>query len=263
MRRTGRKHRECAVKEAADMKTASLLQRKPRPRGRPNLVEKVAEDLRRAILAGEIKTGEKLPSEAGLTEQFDVSRTVVREAISSLRADGLVAPRQGAGVFVISNQISQSQPFQSFDPARISSIIEMLELRTAIEVEAAGLAAVRRSPAQEEAILERCDAIDDRIAAGAPTTEADFELHLAIADATNNPRFREFLELMGRAVIPRVSLQDGEVETTPNDYLAQIQAEHRRIAGAISARDEDGAREAMRIHLQGSQTRYRTLLRRS
>lgn len=232
-----------------------------RKASKPNLVKRLSEELRRAILAGEIKIGEKLPSEARLTELHAVSRTVVREAIAALRSDGLVEAHQGAGVFVINNQEAQQGSFLEFDTARISSIIEVLELRAAVEMESAALAAVRRSPAQEEAILERCDDIDKLIRQGRLTTEADFALHLAIADATNNPRFREFLEMMGRKVIPRSTLHDGDREQASAPYLEQIQAEHRRIADAISAGDADAAREAMRTHLIGSQQRYRALLR--
>lgn len=232
--------------------------RKP---SRPNLVMKLSEELRRAITSGEIKVGEKLPSEARLTKLHSVSRTVVREAIAALRFDGLVEARQGAGVFVINNQAPSQNEFLDFDSARISSIIEVLELRAAVEMEAAALAAVRRSPAQEEAILECCDDLDKLIEEGASTTSADFALHLAVADATNNPRFREFLEKMGRKVIPRSSLSDDNREANNAPYLKQIQAEHRRIADAISARDAEGAREAMRTHLIGSQQRYRALLR--
>jgi DNA-binding FadR family transcriptional regulator len=222
----------------------------------------VSGGLRRQILSGELRPGDKLPSEAGLTQQFNVSRTVIREAVASLRADGLVEARHGVGVFVLSNHPSSPHGFQSFETARISSMIEALELRTAVEIEAAALAAVRRSPAQEEAIHERYDDIAAQIAAGQPTMEADFAFHLAIADATNNPRFREFLEVMGRNAIPRASLQSGDAEHTPGDYLKQIQAEHRHIADAISARDPEAAREGIRTHLQGSLVRYRKLIRR-
>lgn len=251
------------VKQTTDKRSRQPGTRRGKARGQPSLVGLVSKELRRAILGGEIEVGNKLPSEAGLTEKYEVSRTVVREAIASLRADGLVEARQGAGVFVINNQTGTENPFQAIDPDKISSIIEILELRTAVEVEAAGLAAIRRSPAQEEAILERCDDISDLIEKSLPTTEADFAFHLAIADATNNPRFREFLEVMGRSVIPRTSLQNGEVEVTPDGYLTQIQTEHRRIAEAISTRDSEDAREATRVHLKGSQERYRKLLRRN
>jgi DNA-binding FadR family transcriptional regulator len=233
-----------------------------RPHGRRNLVGTVSEALRQAIFAGELRPGEKLPSEAGLTKRFEVSRTVIREAIATLKADGLVEPRHGVGVFVLGNQPAPHQAFQSFETARISSIIEMLELRAAVEIEAAGLAALRRSPAQEEAILERYDDLGALIAEGNATTAADFAFHLAIADATNNPRFREFLEVMGRNVIPRASLQEGLSERTAATYLEQIQAEHKRIADAISMRDEKAAREGVRTHLKGSLQRYRALIRR-
>lgn len=262
MRLQQREGSEEQVTVPGSEQTAAASGGEGKTQGRRNLVETVGQDLRAAIAEGTLKPGEKLPSEAGLTKRYAVSRTVVREAIASLKADGLVDVRHGVGVFVASGQPGWGSAFQAAETARISSIIEMLELRAAVEIEAAGLAAVRRSPAQEEAIFERYDDLGALMAEGKPTTAADFALHLAIAEATNNPRFREFLEMMGRHVIPRASLQEGRDERTPADYLKQIQAEHKRIADAISARDEDGAREAMRTHLKGSQQRYRKLIRR-
>ncbi|MHA6262541.1 FadR/GntR family transcriptional regulator [Arenibacterium sp. CAU 1754] len=235
---------------------------KERPQNRPTLVAGLAKALRDAIAAGEIAIGEKLPSEAALTVQYGVSRTVVREAIASLRADGLVEARQGAGVFVLASVPPGSNPFQNIDYDSISSIIEMLELRTAIEVEAAALAAVRRSPAQEDAIYERLDAFERALLDGGATGAADLAFHVAIAGASNNPRFGEFLEMLGRAAIPRDRLHKGAGEAMDPEYLAMLQGEHRQIADAISARDEEGARAAMRCHLQGAQRRYRQLLRR-
>ncbi|WP_372338718.1 FadR/GntR family transcriptional regulator [Mangrovibrevibacter kandeliae] len=228
---------------------------------RVNLVQQVAGALRRSILSGAAPVGSRLPSEASLTGEYGVSRTVVREAVASLRADGLVEARQGSGVYVLAKEPAAIQPFTSVDPTRISSVIELLELRAAVEIEAAGLASQRRSPAQEEAVIEGCEAIERLIETGEATTDADFALHLTIADATNNLRFREFLEMLGTRLIPRRALQDGHRETTPPDYLQQIQNEHRMIAEAISTRDETAARDAMRQHLKGSQSRYRRLLR--
>lgn len=226
-----------------------------------NLVVTLRDALKQQIEAGAYKPGERLPSEAQLTREFGVSRTVVREAIAALRADRLVEPRQGAGVFVLEPAPELEVPFQNIDFVRISSVIELLELRTAVEVEAAGLAAQRRSPSQEERIVERFREIDRLARQGLPTGEADFELHLAIADATNNPRFREFLTMLGPNVIPRRSLQATGQETVSDDYLRGIHAEHERIVSAIMEGDEEAARLAMRQHLKGSQTRYRALLR--
>lgn len=231
-----------------------------RAKGEGTLASQVGDALRRRILAGEYAPGARLPSEAKLTEAYGVSRTVVREAMAALRADGLVDARQGAGIFVLDPPPPPIFSPQALDPARISSTIEILELRTGVEVEAAGLAALRRSPAQEEMILERHDAVRASLAAGLPTAEADFALHLAIAEATNNPRFREFLEALGEGVIPRAALKaEGEGETA--SYIAGLDEEHGRIVAAISNGDEEAARAAMRAHLRGGQARYRALLR--
>lgn len=224
----------------------------------------LSEVLRKAIADGEFKPGTRLPSEAQLTVAHGVSRTVVREAIAALRSDRLVEARQGAGVFVLQSTPTPP-PFVlslgQIDLARVSSMIEILELRTAVEVESAGLAAARRSPAQEEVILERHYAVRACLDAHQPTSEADFALHLAIADATNNPRFREFLTMIGRNVIPRAALRGDEKDADPSGYISLLVEEHQAIVEAISDGDEDAARDAMRRHLRGSQLRYRTLLR--
>ncbi|WP_417721787.1 FadR/GntR family transcriptional regulator [Salipiger sp.] len=232
-----------------------------RPRGGGTLVQTVRDSLREQIEAGAYKPGSRLPSEAQMTREFSVSRTVVREAVAALRADGLVEPRQGAGVFVLDPPAPVDLPFQKINFVRISSMIELLELRTAVEVEAAGLAAQRRSPAQEETLIGRLHEVSRAAAAGEPTMEADFALHLAIAEATNNPRFGEFLSMIGSSLIPRRALSNSDAETAPRAYLDVISAEHDAIVTAIVERDEEAARAAMRKHLKGSQTRYRALLR--
>lgn len=243
-------------------KADNITGKTPSGRGR-NLVETVGRGMRDAIANGELKPGDKLPTESGLTQQYQVSRTVIREAIASLRADNLVEVRHGVGVFVLAAQSSAQNGFRSVDVNRVSSIIEMLEVRAAIEIEAAGLAAMRSSPAQQELIFECLETIKRRIGAGEPTIESDRAFHFAIAEATNNRRFRELLDAIGQQMIPRSLLQDGEVEISPAEYLAQIQSEHAEIAGSIADGNDSAAREAMRAHLKGSQQRYRSLIRRA
>ncbi|PWQ99660.1 FadR family transcriptional regulator [Leucothrix arctica] len=230
---------------------------------RPNLVNQVSAELRQLIVSGALSAGDKLPSEAELTSKYSVSRTVIREALAALRSDGLVEARQGAGVFVLEGQSSSLTGLSAVNPERISSVVEMLELRAGVEIEAAGLAAIRCSPAQEERIFEVLEAFISKVRQKQSTSELDRSFHLAVANATNNPRFAEFLELMGASVIPRLSLKDGsEAEpATSTEYLEQIHQEHMAIAEAISQRDESAARDAMRLHLKGSQQRYRKLLR--
>jgi DNA-binding FadR family transcriptional regulator len=237
------------------MMTTRSNETSARPAG--NLVVKVSGELKKLIQSGEFKPGMKLPSEAKLTEADGVSRTVIRAA---LRADGLVEARQGAGVFVLEAQSAEALPFHNLDYDRVSSVIELLELRTGVEVEAAGLAALRRSPQQEEAIINCHRQVLICLEAGLPTAEADFALHLAIADAANNPRFREFLTMIGSGVIPRAALQS-QSDTNSADYIARIHDEHSQIIEAISNGDEEAARSAMRRHLKGSQMRYRSILR--
>lgn len=237
----------------------------PRKSGQ-TLVMQVSDALRDRIAQGIYPSGTRLPSEAQMTNEFNVSRTVVREAVAALRADGLVEAKQGAGIFVLATRPDMELPFNNIDFERISNVIEMLELRAAVEVEAAGLAAVRRSPAQEERILDALRILRQKSATGQSTVAEDFDLHLAIADATNNPRFRDFLMMIGTSLIPRQALNE-EPEATDDvssqEYLEAIDAEHAAIVTAILDGNEQAARVAMRHHLKGSQSRYRSLLRRS
>ena len=244
------------------MKTADNITGEKTSRKGRNLVETVGRRMRDAIANGELKPGDKLPTESGLTQQYQVSRTVIREAIASLRADNLVEVRHGVGVFVLAPGNGTAGGFRSVDVNRVSSIIEMLEVRAAIEIEAAGLAAIRSSPAQQELIFECLESIKRQIAVGESTVESDRAFHLAIADSTNNPRFRELLEAIGKQMIPRSLLQEGDAEISPAEYLTQIQSEHAEIARAIAEGDGSSARDAMRAHLKGSQQRYRSLIRR-
>jgi GntR family transcriptional repressor for pyruvate dehydrogenase complex len=224
------------------------------------LVVQMRDALRSQIAAGLFKPGDRLPSEAKLTQEYGVSRTVVREAIAALRADALVEPRRGAGVFVLAPPESEALPFRNLDMARVSSLIEMLELRTAVEGDAAGLAALRRSAAQEERIADAFDEFRHLARSGQPTSEADFAFHLAIAQASNNPRFAEFLQLIGVMVIPRRAAMNGEDPKLSRDYLTRLENEHLAILNAIQNSDEEAARTAMRQHLKNSQARYRQFL---
>ena len=163
-----------------------------------------------------------------------ISRTVVREAMSALRAQGLVVTRQGAGVFV--------------------------EFRLGIEVEAAGLAAERRTAAELAELAGRFEAINAAIARGESAVDADFAFHRAIFAAADNPYFLRFLEFLGRFIIPR---QGARVRYAMGSkqrvYLERIQEEHRTIHEAIGAREPKAAREASRRHLCNSLERYRKM----
>jgi len=229
--------------------------------GGVSLTEKVAADLRDWIHSGKILPGDKLPTEPLLVEKFGVSRTVIRESIAALRADGMVDSRHGVGVFVRETPVGRPAGLPPRAISKISDMLEELELRNAVEMEAAVLAAQRRSPAQEAKIREKLHDFDVLCQKCAVTSQADFEFHLAIARATNNDRFELFLRELGRHTIPRENLKASLQDTAslPNRDAALSQ-EHRKIAEAISRRDPEAARKAMREHLDGSAERYRLLL---
>ncbi len=137
----------------------------------------------------------------------------------------------------------------------------MLEVRMGIEIESAGLAAVRRSASQDAAIHEAYNEFDRLLALGIPTGKTDFAIHRAIAAATNNPFYIEVLDALGSRTIPcDVASPWGTESVLTQEYQTGLQREHKQIIDAISDGDADAAREAMRQHLSRSQDRYRLRL---
>ncbi len=227
-------------------------------RRKPKLAELVVETLRQRILAGEYKTSGRLPTENEMTRIFGVSRTVVREAIAALAADRIVEPRQGAGVFV-----TVPAGLRAIDSGnRISDAINVLEVRMGIEIESAALAAERRTTSQDAAILEAFHEFDRLLERDEPTGKADFNIHRAIAAATNNPFYVEVLDALGTRAIPCDVSSPWRTENfLSRDYQKAVQAEHWQIISAITEADAAAARSAMRQHLLRSQALYRQRLR--
>ena len=169
------------------------------PRG---LTGELVARLTADIVSGKLTPGSQLPTEQEMIAATGVSRTVVREAIAALKADRLVVTRQGVGAFVADHV---RRPFHvDFDETSpLREVLNVMELRTGIEVEAAGLAAERASAAQIKKIGDRLAAIRGAIEKGGNAVDQDFAFHCEIADATGNPQFKRFLEYLGRFVIPR------------------------------------------------------------
>lgn len=227
-----------------------------KPLAARNLTHELAARLSAEIKSGKLPPGTRLPSEHEIMAATGVSRTVVREAVAALRAEGLVSTRQGLGAFVAAD--AQRRPFR-IDPEELQSIAEILnvmELRMAVEVEAAGFAAERGAARHVKAIENALTAIDRAIARGEAAIDEDFAFHHAIAAATGNSQFAEFLEYLGRFIIPRQSIRVAARERT---YLETIQGEHCAIFAAIRSHDTTAAREAMRRHLVNGRERYRRL----
>src|SRR5882757_5672979 len=139
----------------------------------------VADWFAREIRAGHLKSGEKLPTEQELISQFNVSRTVIREAMASLRSEGLVISRQGSGVFVGDHQANPTFRIVSDEVRSLTEVQNVLQLRLAVEVEAAAIAAEKRSDDDLAVMREHLDAIDASIAAGESAVDSDFAFHRA------------------------------------------------------------------------------------
>jgi GntR family transcriptional repressor for pyruvate dehydrogenase complex len=178
--------------------------------------------------------------------------------MASLRSEGLVVSRQGSGVFVADHRTSQTFRIVSDEIRSLTEIENVLQIRLAVELEAAAIAAEKRTP-EDLAHLRRClDAIDASISAGDPAIESDFAFHRAISAATGNPYFERFMHSLGPGIIPPRSIRP--LSETPDQrqlYLEHIQAEHRRIYQAIERRNAETARFALREHLEGSRERHR------
>ena len=228
-------------------------------RASANLAERVIARLGADIRGGRLEPGARLPTEQALTSSLGVSRTVVREAVAALRADGLVVTRRGSGAYVAD---PSAGPFRLAAPrvATLSDVLDVMELRLAVEIEAAALAAERASRRQVAAIRSAWRAIDTALRRGEGAVGEDFALHRAIAEATGNRQFPRFLEFLGSHVIPRQSVRFAR--DTPAErraYLERIQHEHGRIVDGISDEDPAEARRAMREHRTRSLDRYRLL----
>lgn len=230
---------------------------------RQKLSDRIIMSLRQDFLSGQVAIGQKLPTETQLSENFDVSRTVVREAIATLVADGLVETRQGAGIFVLGHRTPPAPaPTATRDASgNISHALNVLEVRIALEMESAALAANRRSASQEAQIQERFFEFEHLLKLGQPTGAADFAFHRAIAEATNNAFYVEVLDSLGSRTIPcDVTSPYATEDVLSFTYQAGLQREHLAILNAISAGDASAARDAMRAHLSASQERYRQRL---
>jgi DNA-binding FadR family transcriptional regulator len=236
-------------------KNLALLRPLSAPRG---LTDELVVRLTADIVSGKLPPGSQLPTEQEMIAATGVSRTVIREAVAALKADRLVVTRQGVGAFVADHV---RRPFRvDFDErSTLQEVLNVMELRTGVEIEAAGLAAERASAAQIKKIAERFAAIQSSIDRGEAAVDQDFAFHCEIADSTGNPQFKRFLEYLGRFIIPRRTVWGRSAPPTSRTDLDIFQVEHGQILEAIRGHAVAQARNAMQRHLVNSRGRYQKL----
>lgn len=217
-------------------------------RRRKALPEEIAQVLEREIADGTIRRGERLPTEAELAIQFGVSRNVLREAIARLKRDGLIQTRQGSGAFVSANPPSLAYRIGTENLSAQDDLRDVFELRAAVETGAGALAAERRSPEQLERIREAVSEMADAVTHGADGVAADAAFHRAIAEASNNPYYRDFMIFLAVSVTQSIAAARHH-SARFDEWTPKVQREHERIYQAIADADPEAAREAVRSHL--------------
>ena len=194
---------------------------------RRSLAEEVVDTLTEQVRTGLLKPGDKLPTESALMQTYSVSRTVVREAISRLQAAGLAESRHGIGTFVL--DAGAARGLQVSARADAQDELAMIELRLAIEVESAGLAAVRRSTEQLRAI---------RLA----LETSHVEFYQRVVEATGN---RYLIEIAS------------QLTCGPESSSVKPTHEREEVYNAIARQDEQAAKAAMCLHLINHRERVR------
>jgi GntR family transcriptional repressor for pyruvate dehydrogenase complex len=220
--------------------------------------DRVTEALLELIRDGAYPPKSRLPSEAEMAQHFGVSRTVIREAVSRLKSEGLVESHQGRGVFVREHALTASFRIDPTVVDSIQQVLQVAELRRGMEAEIAALAAERGSDEQISEIGRRLQAIDDDVATGGDGVAADIEFHRSIARATGNPHFLALWDFLGQFLKESIRLTRAW-EAQREGTRRAVEQEHRLMYEAIVRQDAEAARAAARKHMEMSSHRILTV----
>ena len=221
---------------------------------RSPLVELAVSQLREQVMSGQWPVGGRLPAETELAQRLEVGRSTVREAVRALVHAGLLETRQGSGTYVRS-----LTPGAGWEPRlRRAAVLDAYEVREALEVQAARLAASRRTEA-DIAALRGCLAERTRArGSDAQFVEADLAFHRAVVAAAHNPllaeMFGSFAAVLREALI---AIRSDQAVQGPG-----ADAAHERLAAAIEAGDAAGAAQATHDHLDPTAAKLRSLIGR-
>lgn len=210
---------------------------------RTPLAEQAAELLMERIKSGEWGLGAKLPGETTLAPQLGVGRSTVREAIRQLAGLGVLATRQGAGVFVTALDVSEDWGTK----LKRADIIAVIEARIAIESEAAALAAERRTTQDLRTMRSALVQRNARRNSPGELVDADTAFHRTIVAAAHSPilleLFDSFVPRLRQAMIDLLSIQSGHATEADQEV-------HTNLVQAINDRDSKSALSQSRAHLQ-------------
>lgn len=226
----------------------------------PNLRSGLADTLMAQIESGDLQPGQRLPTEQAIMAATGVSRTIVREALATLRAKGLITTRQGLGAFVSNDPTPRSFSIIPNDLQSIDEVLHVLELRIGVEYEAAGLAALRRTQEDIDRMQGRLDALDKALEEGGYGAQEDYAFHRSILVATQNSYYGRLFDTFGNIMVPRQWARlDKMTAAERKRHATRMRREHHGIFTAIRDGNEAAARRAIRTHLSKSTARFEEL----
>ncbi len=212
------------------------------------LYERVVEKVLELISSGAWKAGFRLPPERELSEAFGVSRTVVREAVKALEARGVLESGTGSGVLVKTvdfNMVSQSLKTYMQLSNLVDFEFRLNEVRQVLEVEMVALAAGRITPEQKKQLRHICDQMRLSGNSSKQMAELDFQLHMTLAESTQNELFKVLLAPLINQLRDQIILTWEDFPRPVNVVLDQ----HEGIVQAVESGDAEAARQAMTKHL--------------
>lgn len=229
----------------------------PHSTAEATLADRVTETLAGQLRSGVYPVNSRLPTEKSLAEKFGVSRTVVREAISRLKSEGLVETRQGSGTAVLDARSSAAFRLGGSDNGSAAGgVLRILELRCGIEAQMAALAAERRTTVEMADIQRALKSIDRAVKQKGDGVAEDLAFHIAVSRATHNPYYTDLLDMLTRALQDAIRVTRSN-EARRTDFTDQVRAEHRAISEAIAARDPAAARAAALRHMESTVARIK------
>jgi DNA-binding FadR family transcriptional regulator len=218
------------------------------------IYEEIVDQLKMMIIQGNLKPGDKLPSERELSEQLGVSRSSVREALSALEAMSILDIRSGEGTFV--RETSQSatiEPLALVLAVENNPEVQLMEVRRVLEVEAAGVAARRATLYQVEKIGEALKAMREAAEKQELAVEYDLKFHFTIAEATHNNILLRIMNTVADIMHQTFRPKRQQLYGSPG-MAERIIHEHTLIFQAIQERNPEKARERMLEHLNNVET---------
>ena len=237
-----------------DDPTTMLSRPSPSQAAAPRLVIERLSDRLATLLAAQVESGsllpgDRLPTEQQLAQAHGVSRTVVREAVHQLTSRGLLLSRQGSGVYVSKAPRNHALSFDAAVLESIDAVVQVREVRRALEGETAALAATRATRLQVAALRRALKAIDKSTADGGDGVAEDLAFHRALTDAAGNPHFGRLLEFLEQYLAEAMRVTRGN-EARRVDFMEDVRAEHRAIVDAVEARQPSLARRCAVEHMR-------------